>query len=196
MLPEVRDSAGTFGTTEPACFGAPIAIRGIAGDQQAALIGQACFRPGMVKSTYGTGCFALLNTGREGDRQPPPPGHHHRLPVRRPAHLRAGRLHLRRRRGGAVAARRARADRLRRRDRRAGRRSRSGAGRLHGARLRRPGRAALGQRGPGAADRHDPRHHPQGTGARGPGMRRLPDPRPAGCDAGRPRRRHGPRRTP
>jgi glycerol kinase len=63
MLPEVRDTAGTFGTTT--AFGAPIAIRGIAGDQQAALIGQACFRPGMVKSTYGTGCFALLNTGRQ-----------------------------------------------------------------------------------------------------------------------------------
>jgi glycerol kinase len=65
MLPEVRDTAGPFGTTTPSHFGAPIAIRGIAGDQQAALIGQACFRPGMVKSTYGTGCFALLNTGCE-----------------------------------------------------------------------------------------------------------------------------------
>jgi glycerol kinase len=65
MLPEVRDSAGTFGDTEPALFGGSIAIRGIAGDQQAALIGQACFQPGMVKSTYGTGCFALLNTGRK-----------------------------------------------------------------------------------------------------------------------------------
>ena len=61
MLPEVRDSAGVFGSTE--VFGAPVGIRGVAGDQQAALIGQACFRPGMVKSTYGTGCFALLNTG-------------------------------------------------------------------------------------------------------------------------------------
>jgi glycerol kinase len=65
MLPDVRDTAGLFGATAAALFGAPIAIRGIAGDQQAALIGQACFRPGMVKSTYGTGCFALLNTGRE-----------------------------------------------------------------------------------------------------------------------------------
>ncbi|MDB5403715.1 MAG: glycerol kinase [Rhodopila sp.] len=63
MLPEVRDTAGNFGTT--AQFGAPIPIQGIAGDQQAALIGQACFRPGMVKSTYGTGCFALLNTGQQ-----------------------------------------------------------------------------------------------------------------------------------
>jgi glycerol kinase len=61
----VRDSAGTFGDTEPALFGGSIAIGGIAGDQQAALIGQACFQPGMVKSTYGTGCFALLNTGRK-----------------------------------------------------------------------------------------------------------------------------------
>ncbi|HEX4366548.1 MAG TPA: glycerol kinase GlpK [Rhodopila sp.] len=65
MLPEVRDTAGRFGTTTAAQFGGPIAVRGIAGDQQAALIGQACFRPGMVKSTYGTGCFALLNTGRQ-----------------------------------------------------------------------------------------------------------------------------------
>jgi glycerol kinase len=64
MLPQVRDSAGLFGTTVAELFGAPIAILGIAGDQQAALIGQACFTPGMVKSTYGTGCFALLNTGR------------------------------------------------------------------------------------------------------------------------------------
>ncbi len=65
MLPEVRDSAGPFGDTEAALFGATVAIRGVAGDQQAALVGQACFRPGMVKSTYGTGCFALLNTGRK-----------------------------------------------------------------------------------------------------------------------------------
>src|SRR5688500_3599206 len=65
LLPEVKDSAAEFGTTEPALFGAPIAIRGIAGDQQAATLGQACFRPGMVKSTYGTGCFAVPNTGAE-----------------------------------------------------------------------------------------------------------------------------------
>ncbi|MGC9370344.1 MAG: glycerol kinase GlpK [Paracoccaceae bacterium] len=65
MLPEVRDCADDFGTTDPALFGAAIPIRGVAGDQQAATIGQACFRPGMMKSTYGTGCFALLNTGAE-----------------------------------------------------------------------------------------------------------------------------------
>jgi len=63
MLPEVRDCAADFGETDPALFGRSIPIRGVAGDQQAATIGQACFRPGMMKSTYGTGCFALLNTG-------------------------------------------------------------------------------------------------------------------------------------
>jgi glycerol kinase len=63
LLPEVRDCAAEFGASDPALFGAAIPVRGIAGDQQAAVLGQACFRPGMVKSTYGTGCFALLNTG-------------------------------------------------------------------------------------------------------------------------------------
>ncbi|MEM9027725.1 MAG: glycerol kinase GlpK [Pseudomonadota bacterium] len=63
MLPEVLDSAAAFGTTDADIFGAAIPIAGIAGDQQAATVGQACFEPGMLKSTYGTGCFALLNTG-------------------------------------------------------------------------------------------------------------------------------------
>ncbi|MGX9349746.1 glycerol kinase GlpK [Shimia sp. W99] len=63
MLPDVRDCADDYGETDPEIFGAPIPIRGVAGDQQAATIGQACFQPGMLKSTYGTGCFALLNTG-------------------------------------------------------------------------------------------------------------------------------------
>ena len=60
LLPEVRDCAGDFGTTDH--FGGPIRILGIAGDQQAAMVGQGCFASGMVKSTYGTGCFALINT--------------------------------------------------------------------------------------------------------------------------------------
>jgi glycerol kinase len=64
MLPDVRDCATLFGETDPALLGGAIAVRGIAGDQQAATIGQACFAPGMMKSTYGTGCFALLNTGK------------------------------------------------------------------------------------------------------------------------------------
>jgi glycerol kinase len=63
MLPEVRDSQGDFGETDPAHFGASIPVRGVAGDQQAAAYGQACFRPGMLKATYGTGCFVLANTG-------------------------------------------------------------------------------------------------------------------------------------
>lgn len=64
MLPEVRDSSGEFGITQPEIFGGVrIPILGVAGDQQAATVGQACFEPGMIKSTYGTGCFALMNTG-------------------------------------------------------------------------------------------------------------------------------------
>lgn len=63
MLPEVKDSSAKFGDSDAGLFGGSIPISGIAGDQQAATIGQACFEPGMIKSTYGTGCFALLNTG-------------------------------------------------------------------------------------------------------------------------------------
>ena len=65
MLPEVRDSQDDFGLTQPELFGAHAPICGIAGDQQAAGYGQACFRPGMVKATFGTGCFVLANTGTE-----------------------------------------------------------------------------------------------------------------------------------
>ncbi len=68
LLPDVRDCAADFGTTAPKLLGAGIPIRGVAGDQQAATIGQACFSPGMMKSTYGTGCFALLNTGKTAIR--------------------------------------------------------------------------------------------------------------------------------
>jgi glycerol kinase len=63
LLPEVRDSSGDFGETAPGLFPERIPLRGMAGDQQAALFGQGCFTPGMVKSTYGTGCFALIHTG-------------------------------------------------------------------------------------------------------------------------------------
>ena len=63
MLPEVKDCAANFGKTHTNLFKRRIPICGVAGDQQAATIGQACFKPGMMKSTYGTGCFALLNTG-------------------------------------------------------------------------------------------------------------------------------------
>ena len=73
MLPKVRDCAGEFGVTAPELFGGAIRVLGIAGDQQAATVGQGCFQPGMMKSTYGTGCFALLNTGAERATS------HHRL---------------------------------------------------------------------------------------------------------------------
>lgn len=63
VLPQVKDSSAVYGKTEKSLFGGEIAIAGIAGDQQAALFGQACFEPGMAKNTYGTGCFMLMNTG-------------------------------------------------------------------------------------------------------------------------------------
>ena len=65
MLAEVRDNAADYGTTRPDLFGAAVPVYGVAGDQQAAVMGNACFKPGMVKSTYGTGCFALINTGTD-----------------------------------------------------------------------------------------------------------------------------------
>ena len=62
LLPVVKPSSAFYGETEAKLFGIPVPLAGIAGDQQAATFGQACFRPGMVKNTYGTGCFLLLNT--------------------------------------------------------------------------------------------------------------------------------------
>lgn len=63
LLPEVRDSSGVFGETDPDLFGRAVPVAGIAGDQMAAMVGQTCFKPGMAKATYGTGCFVLMNTG-------------------------------------------------------------------------------------------------------------------------------------
>ena len=68
MLPEVKDSSGFFGETDPKIFGKALPVTGIAGDQQAATFGQGCFRVGMVKNTYGTGCFILMNTGSKAVR--------------------------------------------------------------------------------------------------------------------------------
>jgi glycerol kinase len=65
VLPEVRDCGADYGQTVPDLFGRPLPILGVAGDQQAASLGQCCFQPGTIKSTYGTGCFALINTGSE-----------------------------------------------------------------------------------------------------------------------------------
>ncbi len=63
LMPEVKNSAADFGHSDPSCFGERVPICAMAGDQQSAMVGQACFEPGMVKSTYGTGCFMLMNTG-------------------------------------------------------------------------------------------------------------------------------------
>ncbi len=68
LLPEVRDSSGTFGSIDADLLGAEIPVAGVAGDQQAALFGQACTAPGRAKNTYGTGCFLLMNTGAEAPR--------------------------------------------------------------------------------------------------------------------------------
>ena len=68
LLPEVLDCADEYGDTHADWLGAPVKVAGIAGDQHAALIGQACFEPGMAKSTYGTGCFLMLNTGDQALR--------------------------------------------------------------------------------------------------------------------------------
>ncbi|HEU0180033.1 MAG TPA: glycerol kinase GlpK [Blastocatellia bacterium] len=67
LLPTVKSSSEVYAETDPDLFGAPIPIAGCAGDQQAALFGQACFRPGMMKNTYGTGCFLLMNTGEQAN---------------------------------------------------------------------------------------------------------------------------------
>ena len=83
LLPGVRDNSGLFGRTDPSLFGEELPIAGMAGDQQAALFGQACIHEGMVKSTYGTGCFMLVNTGSQ------PVMSHHRL-LTTPAYRLAG----------------------------------------------------------------------------------------------------------
>ena len=159
MLPEVKDCQADFGVTAPEHFGAAIPILGIAGDQQAATMGQACFERGMLKATYGTGCFALLNTGAQ------PVTSRNRLlttialPVGGPAHVRAGRRYLRRRRRRAVAPRRPRHPGDGSRDRRPRGRGRPPAGRHPRARLRRPGRAPLAARRPRRPLRPDTRHH-------------------------------------
>ena len=87
MLPRVLDCCADYGKTDPSLFGTAISICGVAGDQQAATIGQACFAPGMVKATYGTGAFMLLNTGDKRITSAAQLADHHCLPVRRRADL-------------------------------------------------------------------------------------------------------------
>ena len=107
MLPEVRDCAADFGVTRADLFGRAIPIIGVAGDQQAATVGQACFAPGHAEGDLRHRLLRGAQHRRHAGGEPQPAAHHDRLPARRQAHLCARRLDLHRRRGGAVAARRA-----------------------------------------------------------------------------------------
>ena len=79
MLPEVKDSADDYGKSDAGILGAPVPILGVIGNQQAALIGHACFAPGMLKATYDEHCFAMLNTGERHRPFRSPATHHHCL---------------------------------------------------------------------------------------------------------------------
>ena len=144
LLPEVRDSSGSFGTTDPELLGASVPIAGVAGDQQAALFGQACFEEGSAKNTYGTGCFMLMNTGHEPAPFRVGPDLDDRLGHRRPGRVRARGRGVRRGRGGAVAARRARPPAQRGRERGARALGARHRRRVRGAGVHGAGRAVLG----------------------------------------------------
>ena len=178
MLPEVKDCAAEFGEAAAEHLGVAIPIRGIAGDQQAALIGQACFRPGMVKSTYGTGCFALVNTGDKAVAST------HKLLTTIGYQFRGKRTYALE---GSIFSAGATVQWLR--DGlgilasgpgswRNGGERRSPPRGLSRACLHRPWRSSLGQRRPRRDLWLDARRDPQRDRARGAGKRRLSDPRP------------------
>jgi len=173
MLPQVRSSSEVYGTTDPALFGAAIPLAGIAGDQQAATFGQACYQPGMAKNTYGTGCFLLMNTGTQP--RPSRAADHRGLAGGRPGHLRSGGQRVYRWGGGAVAARRPGYHRQRSGERSAGRQRGRQQRRLCGAGLCGPGRALLGPGGAGHHHRPDPGCHPRPHRPGHPGGAVLPD---------------------
>ena len=104
VLPLVVGSSGPVAETEPALFGAPIAVAGIAGDQQAALFGQRCVVPGMVKNTYGTGCFMLMHTGERPVDSHRGLADHRCVASGRQARVCVGGQRVHRRRGGPMAA--------------------------------------------------------------------------------------------
>ena len=156
----VRRVAG-WGPPPPGwCRGcrAGVPISGMAGDQQAALFGQACFRPGMTKNTYGTGSFVADERGRDPPRTGPRPAHDGGLVAAAAGRggLRPRGVHLRHRRRGAVAAGRARPDRRGGRDRAAGRLGRRHGRRLPGPGPDRPRQPVVGSARPGRAGRCDP----------------------------------------
>ena len=199
MLPRVVDCSGELGVTTADILGAPVPILGMAGDQQAATVGQACIKPGMIKATYGTGCFALLNTGSMAVHS------RHRLLTTiayqldgRRTYALEGSIFVA---GAAVQWLRdgLGADREVERRRGAGGQGAGRPRRLPGAGLRRPGRAALGSRCARRAARPDARFRPGRDRRRHARFGLLPDPRPRRRDARRRRpdrraagrRRHG-----
>ncbi len=176
ILPEVLPCSADFGTTAVELFGGAIPIAGVAGDQHAALVGQAGFAAGVAKNTYGTGSFILLNTG-----DAPVRSEHgllttiaYALEPGRAAYALEGSVFVDRR-GGAVAARRPGADRALVRRRAAGARGRRHRRRVLRAGLHGPGRAVLGP----VRARHDrrphPRHHARAPGPRGARSDGLPE---------------------
>ena len=162
-LPEVRPSSGRIGVTSDDC-GVPagIPVSGVAGDQQAALFGQACVEPGMAKNTYGTGSFVLLNVGDGVSAADRGDAHHDRVEARRRHdRLRARRRDLRHRRRDPVAARRHQHHRRRGRDRSARQQRRPTPAACRRAGVRRARIAVVGSVRPRHDRRHHPRHHPR-----------------------------------
>ena len=143
VLPQVLPSSHVYGETDPALFGAPIPIAGIAGDQQSALFGQACFKAGLAKNTYGTGCFMLMHTGERFETSANGLITTAAAQPTATPRIRARRQRLHRRRGGAVAARRLARHQRQRRGAGAGRERARRRRRDVRARLHRPGRAVL-----------------------------------------------------
>ena len=178
MLPEVKDCAAEFGEAAPEHLGVAIPIRGIAGDQQAALIGQACFRPGNGEVDLWDGMLRPRQHGRQGGRVDAQAADDHWLSVQRQAHLCARRLDLLGGRDRAMVARRPRHSRDGPGSWRNGGERRSPPRGLSGACLHRPRRSPLGQRRPRRNLWLDARRDPQRDRARGAGKRRLSDPRP------------------
>ena len=192
LLPKVVDCSGELGVATADILGAPVPVLGMAGDQQAATVGQACIKPGMVKATYGTGCFALLNTGSIAVRS------HNRLLTTiayqlagRRTYALEGSIFVA---GAAVQWLR---DGLRLIEKSSevealARERQGGPRRLHGAGVRRPRRALLGCRCARRAAGPDARYRAGRDRRRHARFGLLPDPRPRRCDA---RRRRADRRA-
>ena len=186
MLPEVRPSSGDFGVTANPGVVAGVPIRGVAGDQQAALFGQCCFEPGQAKNTYGTGCFLLMNTRSEACASThglvttlaaAPPGAGPAYALEGSVFMAGALIQWLRDEMGLISSRS--------RKRAAGARRARHRRRARGSRVHRAGRAVLGL----AGARRDPGahawRHPPARGARGAGVAGLPGGQPGGGHGGR-----------